>query len=208
MKFKIFSWALFCLAVLIFLAGLIELRARNELDLARTAGTSDLTGALKHYTRALSWYVPFGAAETAAEELLEMGLSQKNKGSLKEAELALSRMRAGLYGARSFYTPRKDLISRAEPHLAELLARRKLGPAAEGPALQAKIDAYLEIMRRPSRPATRPALAASGGFIIWIAAALVFIARFARDGIGLRAWPWALVWALGFVLWVWGMKWA
>lgn len=201
---------LLLLAVLLVLAGVIEFRARSEVSLARKAlERLELSEALKHYSRALNWYVPFGAAETAAEELLDLGLKLESQGRFDEARLALSRLRSGLYGARSFYTPRTDLIQGADPHLAELLARARLGPEAAKPALETASQAYLDLFARPSRPRTASALASVGGFLIWIVGALVFIVRFSavRGGWG-RAWPWGLVWAAGFIIWLWGLKWA
>ena len=200
------------LAVLLALAGMMEYRARVERGLALEAlERRDSDGALRHYSRALNWYVPFGTAETAAEELLEMGLKWDKEGRDNEAVLALSRMRSGLYGARSLYTPRRDLISRAEPVLARLRAKAKLGAQAPASDLVRQARIYLDLMQRPARPALGPALAAAGGFLIWVISALVFIARFfSGNGGGSwpRAWPWAAVWAAGFSLWLWGMKWA
>lgn len=198
-------------AALVILAGVLELRARDELGLARKARSrSDQAEALKHYSRSLNWYVPFGAAETAAEELLDLGLTWEKQGRDKEAALALSRMRSGLYGARSFYTPRPDLISRAEPVLAGLRARAKLGPQAKDSDLDRQAKEYLDLMQRPARPGLGPAAGAVGGFFMWVIAAFVFIARFfkAEAGGWTRAWPWAAVWAAGFIIWLWGMKWA
>ncbi|MBU2546862.1 MAG: hypothetical protein KKB20_00500 [Proteobacteria bacterium] len=195
-------------AALAVLAGVMEMRAREELARARQARDGSETDlALKHYSRALNWYVPGGAAETAAEDLLELGLARDRAGRAREATLALMRMRSGLYGARSFYLPRRDLIERAEPVLARLRAREKLGPEATEADTARQARVYLDLMRAPGRPAFWPALAASAGFLIWVVSALGFIFRFfGREN--RVAWPWAAVWAAGFVLWLWGMKWA
>ena len=199
------------LAAVVFLMGMMEYRAGRETALARAAAAQGADEeAAKHYTRALNWYVPFGSAETAAEEMLALGLARDQEGRSGEAILYLSRMRSGLYGARSLFTPRPDLIARAEPVLARLRAVQKLGPDAEPSELQAKTDQYLEIMRRPSRPATLPALAAVGGFFLWAAAGLWFIFSFfsfKKRG-WLSGWLPAALFALGFAAWIWGMIWA
>lgn len=203
--------ALIVFAVLVFLAVLIEVRARSELGLARKAAArSDVRTAMKHYARSLNWYLPFGSAETAAEELLALGLKLASDGRETEAAIALSRMRSGLYGARSLFTPRRDLIAEAEPHLAGLRARARLGGSAAPAELDKKTAEYLAIYRRPARPGTGPALAAVGGFAVWVAAVLVFIGvYYRREREKPRgAWIWAAVWAAGFILWLWGMKWA
>ncbi|MBW1711057.1 MAG: hypothetical protein JRG97_14160 [Deltaproteobacteria bacterium] len=207
---KFLYYFVLVLAALLVMAGVLEYRARSEVNLARKAlDRSEFNESLKHYSRALNWYVPFGAAETAAREMLDLGLKLKSQGRDDDARLTLSRLRSGLYGARSIYTPRVDLIKRAEPHLAELMARAKLGEGAKKPSLEATTRTYLDLFARPSRPQTGPALAAAGGFLIWISGALVFIIRFSsfKRGWG-QAWPWALVWAAGFIIWLWGLKWA
>ena len=62
---------------------------------------------------------------------------------------------------------------------------------------------------RSRAPKTAPAIAAAGGFLIWVVAVLVFIRRF-RPGPGAwtGAWFWVLIWAAGFICWLWGLKWA
>lgn len=197
--------------VLVVLIVMVEARARMELALAqKAAARADYSGALKHYSRCLNWYLPGGTAETAAEELLETGLARARQGRDHEAALALDRMRSGLYGARSLFTPRLDLIAKAEPVLAQLRAREKLGPQASPSALDGQARVYLEIMRRPSRPAIGPALAATSGFLLWVGAALAFVFAFFRTKgrTWSRIWPWVVIWAAGFSLWLWGLKWA
>ncbi|MBW2092267.1 MAG: hypothetical protein JRI34_09130, partial [Deltaproteobacteria bacterium] len=103
-RFKSLFYFVLILAVVIVMAGVLEFRARSELALARQAlDRSELNESLKHYSRALNWYVPFGSAETAAKELLDLGLRLENQNRFDEARLAFSRLRSGLYGARSLY---------------------------------------------------------------------------------------------------------
>ncbi len=207
---RFLHFAVLALVAVIMMAGILEFRARSELALAREAlSRSEVPEALKHYSRALNWYVPFGSAETAAQELLELGLKLKDQGHFEEARLALSRLRSGLYGDRGFYTPRMDLIKRAETPLAELMARFKLGKEAKKADLKAAAQTYLDLYDRPTRPGIGPALAAVGGFLIWVAGALLFIIQFSlnKKSWG-KTWPWALIWSIGFVIWLWGLKWA
>jgi len=190
---------------------MVEARAREELAMAQKAvARADYSEALKHYSRCLSWYLPGGTAENAAGELFKTGLALARQGRDREAGLALDRMRSGLSGARSLFTPRLDLVVKAEPVLARLRAREKLGPKASPSALKNQARVYLEIMRRPSRPAIGPALAATSGFLLWVAAALAFVFAFFRTKgrTWSRAWPWVVIWAAGFSLWLWGLKWA
>ena len=145
---------------LLILTGALEYRAGSELKQARDwVNDSDLNQALTHYSRALNWYVPFGSAGKAARELLALGLELKARGDTVHARLALSRLRSGLYGSRSLYTPQHGIIQQAEPHLAELMALAKLSPEAEPSALKAQTRAYLDLLTQPARPATGPSLA-------------------------------------------------
>ena len=193
--------------LLVILAGLIEYRARNELAQAREARAGhQVAEAIKHYSRGLIWYLPSGAAETAAEELLDLGLTLEKQGHDQEAARALSLMRAGLYGARGLYLPRRDLIERAEPVLARLRAKAKLGPKASEDDIQRQAGVYLDLMRRPARPGVGPGLAATGGFILWATAVLAFIAVYFGKGGGIKkAWPWTALAAIGIFFWIWGM---
>ncbi|MFH1139174.1 MAG: hypothetical protein V1816_24090 [Pseudomonadota bacterium] len=200
------------LAVLFFMGAVVELRAREETRLAREAqqrGQDD--EAIKHFSRALNWYLPLGTAEKAAEALVELGLARAGQGRFESAAKALALARGGLYGAASFYVPRRDLIARVEPVLAELTARAKLGPEAKAEDLQKQARVYLELYQKPSRPGLAPSLAAIFGFALWVGALLRFI--FSGFGRGesyprARAWLWSAPWAVGFTLWLWGMKWA
>ena len=199
------------LVAAVLLTAMVEVRARTELSVARgLLAEGRLDEAVKHYGRCLNWYVPFGGAETAAQEMLDLGLNWLKEGRLKEAGLILSRMRSGLYGDRSFFTPRPDLIARAEPELARLRALDKLGPGADSTELEKQAAVYLKLMQRPSRPGTGPALAAAGGFIWWVTALLFFVAGFfggdqRRRG---RAWLFGIAALAGYAVWLWGMMWA
>jgi len=210
-RFRGLSLLLAVLAALTALTVIIERRAGQELRSAEQAlARNDTSGAIKHYGRCLNWYVPWGSAETAAERFLALGRSLAGQGREAEAVQALTRMRSGLYGARSLFTPRPDLIAQAEPLLAQLRARQKIGPDASPDAVSKQAAVYLDLMRRPARPETGAAAAAAGGFFIWVLSTFFFIKRFFfqdQRSWG-RAWPWVLVWAGGFGLWLWGMTWA
>lgn len=196
--------------VFVFLAGMMEFRARGEINLARSAVDSDPETALKHYSRCLTWYVPFGTAETAAEEMLALGEKWAAEGRTHEAYLALSRMRAGLYGARWLIVPRQDLIDRADPQLARLQVIRKLGENADETKMKALSKKYLDLLQAPVRPATAAALAVTMGFLSWIAGGMWFIWK--RHGT--ESWRWndllppVLLFAVGYAFWLWGMTWA
>lgn len=207
---RIAVWGAVVATGLLVLIGLIEYRARSEIRLARESlDQADLGGALKHYSRSLNWYVPWGAAETAAEDLFALGNRLIREGRENDGFKALSRMRAGLYGARSLYVPRMDLIVRAEPVMAELLAQKSSDTPVPPAVIQERSEDYLQLMRQSPRPGVGPAAAATGGFLFWVAAVLIFIRRFFSGGGGnwRRGAPWAMLAAVGFTLWIWGMAW-
>lgn len=201
-----------CFIVLIVvLAIMLNYRAGNELALARKAAQEkQLKDTVKHYARCLNWYVPGGSAETAAEEMLILGKALFEAGRNADAVIVLARMRSGLYGASSFYIPRKDLIEEAEPLLASLRAASALGSGATKSELDKKTRQYLELMQRPSRPGPVPAAAAAFGFVFWICAVLGFIFSFFSSASNRwrRSAPFILAWAAGFALWLWGLVWA
>ena len=194
----------------LFVVVLLEYRSQNEISLARESlAKKDTEQTLRHYSRSMAWYLPWGTAETAAEELLALAKEWDAKGEAWHAELALHRMRAGLYGARSFYIPRKDLIDQADPILARLMAKRKLGPNAADTEIAKQTEAMLKILQEPPRPNVVPAAAASFGFLGWIAAVFFFIwARFGEHPNVRRQWIWSGIWALCFIIWLWGLKYA
>jgi hypothetical protein len=117
------------------------------------------------------------------------------------------RMRSGLWGDRSLYVPRRDLIAQAEPVLARLRAERKLGPDAPASEVRAQAAEYLSLMQAPPRPSTAAGLAASGGFLLWIAAALAFIFKaFSKGGFSWgRSWPYAVLFVAGYAVWLAGL---
>ena len=189
----------------------MEVRARLELNNAREAlAVENIKDAVTHYSRALHWYLPGGASETAAEELLELGLRLLDDDREEIAMRALLRVRSGLYGARWLAIPRMDLIRRTEPVLADMLTKQKIRSDASPTLYEKQKQAYLTEMREPSRPAVLPGLSAFFGFLLWVTAAFFFIFKFfqGRRAGWSRAWIWATIWGLGFSIWLWGLKWA
>lgn len=195
---------------LAFLCGMMEYRARLEVASAeRALAANDLKRSVKHYWRALNWYLPYGASQKAAEDLFNLGVKLNGQGKKDQAGLAFSRLRAGLYAARGFYTPRQDLIRISENYLAEIMAEKKLGPEAAESNLASQKLVYLNLLRKNPKPVTVPSVAASFGFLVWIIAVVLFIFRFTNDNWSMnRAWFWAFIWTVGFIVWLWGLKWA
>lgn len=197
------------LPTILVLVLMTEWRSREQIGLAHQAVEELKTDlALKHYARAMNWYLPFGTAETAAEELYKLGTTWAKQGRNREAALALSRLRSGLYGARSFYTPRKDLIAKAEPLLARLRAQSKPDAGSSSESLEKRTTRYLSYLQKPIRPSTPAGLAASFGFLLWVAGVIALIFRFfgqakTRSDPGIYICGGATL--IGLVLWMLGM---
>jgi hypothetical protein len=124
------SWWLGYLILLglfiIFIAIFMEVKAANELETARKTLLKSEETAIRHYFQALNWYAPWGSSQTAAEELRDLGLSLNKEGKRVLAYQAFLRLRGALYAARSFYTPRRDILETANVFLAGYLSDMKL----------------------------------------------------------------------------------
>lgn len=212
MRYKYFYWPIFVISTLLVAIGsIMEYRAVAELKHGRNYILSeDVEKAMTHYSRALHWYLPWGSSETAAEELLEIGLRLAGEGNEEVAMRALLRVRSGLYGARWLVVPRMDLIRRAEPVLADILAREKLGHGSSLELYESQKAEYLSLLQEPPRPALLPTIAASFGFLLWVTSVFLFIFRFFgnKNSGWSRSWPWIFVMGVGFGIWLWGMKWS
>lgn len=197
---------------------------------AQAAG--DLDAAVFHYRTAAQWYAPGAPWPRAAlENLLAIGaLSEKaceecprpcdSKGVSGCETPACSAcvfavhvhdsVRAGILGARSFYTPHADLLEEANARFPGVLARaREVHPngprstPAEREALTARFAERVNVDHAPD-----PLLASisSLAFLAWIAAMLMAI---------WRGWPeagrlslpalirWGSVSLVAFATWAW-----
>jgi hypothetical protein len=133
---------------LLFIAIFMEVKASQELDLARKALPQSGEKAIKHYFQALNWYAPWGSSQKAAEELLALANKYKSEGQTELAYSAFLRLRAALYAARSFYSPRRDILAVANEFLANYLADKKISlmSSPESEAVS-RDDLYLKYFR-------------------------------------------------------------
>jgi hypothetical protein len=112
--------------VLLFVVVFMEIKAGRELDLAREFVPRSAETAIRHYFQALNWYAPWGSSQTAADELLELATKYQKEGQKELAYEAFLRLRGAIHAARSFYTPRRDILAVANVFLANNLADKKL----------------------------------------------------------------------------------
>ncbi|MDR1080037.1 MAG: hypothetical protein LBQ79_03515, partial [Deltaproteobacteria bacterium] len=114
--------------------------------------------------------------------------------------------------ARSFYTPRRDLLTLANSRIAAYLARTKLGNGADPSELERETARFTSIYN--GAPATNEGwyLAAVGGFLMWTLGAVFSLFRIFKSGAApgfkgkfSRARIPLACFVLGYALWLTGM---
>lgn len=173
---KLLAALIAALVLIIFLAAMLEFRARNELERARAhASAREFTAADRHYFQTLNWYAPWGASQTAADELLALGVSHLSEGREEEAFQSLLRLRAGLIAARSLYQPRQEILDAATPLIALILARKKLGEAADPSEITAQATIYQELYVSAAANPQEWLVLIVLSFLLWVAAAFQLV---------------------------------
>lgn len=151
-------------------------------DEAVAAG--DWESAVLHYRHALQWYAPLGsAAARSFDALVGIGAERRSAGDVEGALVAYRSARMGVMAIRHLGTPfaaRLPALHRDIGALmAEQVARSGSGDAAADAArFAAQLDAW-----RDRRPNPALGLAASLGFVAWLASLGMLAARgFDRSG--------------------------
>ena len=126
-------------------------------------------------------------------------------------DLALSAWRAirrSVYATRSFYTPHRDRLERANEHIATLMAELE-GPDADPDSnQQARRDFHAELLAKEVGPSVGWSLLALLGLLLWVGGGLYFALRGvgADDRLRPPAARLAVVLiALGLVVWMLGL---
>jgi hypothetical protein len=184
--------------------------SRVELALGQEAyERGDRQGAVVHLRRAAHWYAPGNpAVTTALGELRRIGRQAEMEG---QAELALSAYRAirsSCLGTRSFYTPHEERLAEANGRIAVLLAHQRRPPMDRGKTVGQLRDEHHEILSRVEAPAPLWAAVACFAFLLWIGGAFAFIFFGLDEELRIqrrKALSWALVVAVGLILWVVGL---
>jgi hypothetical protein len=181
------------------LVGRVLVDSRAALREGEAAeGQGDRPQAARHYLHAVRMYVPGSPFVSRALDRLEgMGAAAARAGDQAGERAALEALRAGLLGARSFYTPHRTRLAAADRRLAGLYARLEDPALAPGASLADREAWHLErLMVRPG-PAPGATVAALGGLGLWLGAALLFIRRGLDATLRLQR-PWALACGVGF----------
>ena len=195
--------------------GVVTARVLYDSSAALDAGdAAALRGepaeASRMYLHAVRMYAPGSPFVGRGLDRLEtLAVAAAKSGDVGTERRALEAIRAGLLGARSFYTPHAGRLDAANRQLAALYARTEDPAVAPGATLVAREAWHLEQLARRPGPATLPALLALLGFGLWLSAVGVFVRRGLDRALKLRP-RWALISAVaffaGFALFVVGLR--
>jgi hypothetical protein len=186
--------------------GSLEEFRKGEESLAR----GDFQVALMHYERAVHWHIPgMPSGKRSLERVWEIGQKMEEKGAKEKALGAYWTLRNSLYGVRSFYTPEKTWIERADERIAVLWTESEPHSAEEKKMSPGQRKAhYLHLLKKDWAPKVGWAMAAVGGFFGWVGCVLAFIFSFRRPGGAMHGRK-ALIWGGGalffYFLWILGM---
>lgn len=185
--------------------------ARDELAEGIAAeGAGQLDGALEHYQYAMRWYTPGASAPVEAADALErLATAAEARGDRVFALAALRRLRGGIRATRSFYVPFGDRQAAVDVRLARLSAEEQLAQGlGRGATRDELVAEHGRLLALDPTPQTGWALAATGGFALWIAAGFLFLFRGLDARLKLvqpAARRWSAASAVGFSLWVFGL---
>ena len=204
-------WAL--ALVLLLAVAVVRVGVESAVELshgrAALAEGDDFIGVL-HLERAVHWYLPGSpTVRRAAAELEAVGERAEQAGDRELALWAYRSLRSGLYATRSLWTPMPRTIARMDERIATLMAA---DPEATWPERTLsdteRRDLLLGQLREPTGPRTLPALAATIGFLGWLAGGIGLFTHGARPTGGWhrrRALAWLATIAAGQAVWILGM---
>lgn len=165
--------------------------------------------AVTFFDRSIRWYTPFNPyVRKSAAQLWEIGVQAEREDNIRLALIAMRTIKQGFYAARSFYTPGKDWIEKAQAkidHLADPGVENKGSPGHGDLPHSAPFGA-----QSPKDPSIPWSLALELGFFGWIGSVFGFIAFAITGKERLRIRPsraalWGGLVVICFALWVVGM---
>lgn len=179
--------------------------SRAELargDYARERG--DLDAAILSYRRAGRWYAPGNPYVTEAlDRLALIATEAQDAGDPERSLLAWRALRGAIQSTRSFYTPHRDRLERAESAIVEGTAA-----LAEPAARRAARRRAREVLDRPERPLMIWTLVLLVGWLAWTGGAFAFVMLALDEEDRLRPKParlWGTVIVVGLGLFIIGM---
>ena len=209
---KLTASPIILIALVLFgvLAGRVVVSARAELGQAESlAARGDVEGAIVHYRRAARWYAPLSPYHREAlEKLMAIGARAEQQGATERALGAYRAVRAAIMSTRSFYTPERETLERADQRIAALMAALPAPGMDAGKSPAQLQQEHLVLLRAETGPHPFWTLLLLLGFVVWVGGAFAFTVRAIDDEHRLVRGPalrWGLVIASGFALFVLGM---
>jgi hypothetical protein len=161
--------------------------------------------AITFFDRSIHWYAPFNPyISKSAQHLWEIGVKGEQQGDIQLALIAVRTIRRGFLGARSFYVPGEDWISKCDRKIVSLMAKGSGGQ-------DMKRNAALSFSTQKSQePDVFWALILEVGLLGWIGSAIGFLMYGLAKGQTpkLRSGPaifWGVMIIIFYALWIVGM---
>ena len=202
------------LALVVFFS-LLTVRAvwsgRAELALGeRLQARGDLEGALVHLRRAARWYVPLAAHPARAlDRLRAMAEAAERRGDREFALACWRAQRGAILATRSFFVPFAGRLANVEERIARLMAQAPPPPIDANRSETERYELYLSMLRQRPGPAGWAVALAMAGLLTWLGAAW----KVASEGFDEedRLQPavvrrWALLFVVGFVMFLTGLR--
>lgn len=204
MNWKYSSLLMLALVLVLSLTTVIKiyLNAQREYRLgADFVSQNNLMEAVSHYERSIQWFLPgLSLQDKAAHGLWDVAEKYEAQGDTENALNAYRLLRGAFFSARSFYTPGKIWIHRANEKIATLMAGQPASSDVEKTKTFAeRRKENLKLLTADKIPNNRWALLAEIGFWGWVACAVLFIFRAVNKTGAIKQRP-AFFWVAGFIL--------
>ncbi len=126
--------------------------------------------AITFFDRSIHWYTPFNPyISKSAQHLWEIGVKAEQQGDIQLALIAVRTIRRGFLGARSFYVPGEDWISKCDRKIVSLMAKGSDGQDMKG-------NTALSLSAQKSQePDVFWTLILAVGLLGWIGSAIGFL---------------------------------
>lgn len=130
------------------------------------------------YREAITWYYPGNPhAARAIERMWALADAAETAGDLVGARIIVGDLRGALFAIRSVYQPHPEALRECSARLAHLLAATDERVLAGELSVEAALPRYEAAVARDHAPAVGWSVALGVGFVLWIAATFVGIAR-------------------------------
>jgi tetratricopeptide (TPR) repeat protein len=188
----------------------VYLNSASEFRVARELQSSGkIDEALTHYELAFRWYLPFSPyPPESLKAMWEVGERFQREG---EAALALETyrsVRGAIQGVRSFYTPYRGWLERANDRIAALEAALKPYPEVESSSFAERKEEALAMLELDRAPSVGWSLITEAGFVGWVLCAIgLALSMNSGSRVNKRrtAFFWGLLLTLSFAFWLVGM---